>query len=329
MLKFKSKQIINVAAISLVLIASNHFNTTADAVGKYTLNNGKLITTKTGNIVKGTVLYKEKLYKNGVKATAVYKGAYYSKGIKKVSTGLYKNKYYINGRLGKGILKYKSLYYKDGVLATGTYVYKGSEEAFEKGLKVKVKMLQIKAINSKEIKLTFNKSIDERTITATNFEINSGNEPHSAVHAYKTKLSANKQAVVLKFSEDLLGKYSINMKGQLKTLNGEKLKKLNTEIVVSDMVAPIFEKYKKVDADTYFFYFSENLLDIGSIVVIQQNGIVLSDKDATVAKVDKNIRIVFSKKIKRNQQITVLFSGQEDFSHNISNKMETVKIPLD
>lgn len=77
----------------------------------YKISKGKLVNAKTGKVVKGTVVYKKKLYKNGV--------------LKKGTT-LYKKMLYVDGKIKSGIVQYKGIFYKKGVkVAAGKkFVYK-------------------------------------------------------------------------------------------------------------------------------------------------------------------------------------------------------------
>lgn len=132
---------------------------------------GKLISLKTGRIVKGTVSYKGKVYKNGKKAsgiinrtffkngkkaTGVYKSIYYKNGV--IGTGTYKGVLYLKGKKANGLVK--GIYYKAGKKATGVYkntyyqngkkgtgIYKGKYYELGKALtdeKLNSKLLSVK-----------------------------------------------------------------------------------------------------------------------------------------------------------------------------------------
>ncbi|MGE7622038.1 hypothetical protein ACQKMD_02935 [Viridibacillus sp. NPDC096237] len=89
----------------------------ASAATNYKISNGILVFKATKKVVKGTVTYKGKVYKNGELFTGTKGNTYYKNG--KKATGIYKGRYYLKGKIYSGIAN--SIYYKNGSKATGTY----------------------------------------------------------------------------------------------------------------------------------------------------------------------------------------------------------------
>jgi hypothetical protein len=83
----------------------------------YQVKNGKLVSAKTGKIVRGYKVYKSILYKNGKKYTGSYKNYRYKSG--KKLTGSYNGYLYKNGTKLTGT--YNGYLYKNGKKLTGAY----------------------------------------------------------------------------------------------------------------------------------------------------------------------------------------------------------------
>ena len=81
------------------------------------LKSGKLVSKKTGKVVKGHVRYKAKVYYNGKLFTGVKDHTYYKKG--STASGTYKAKIYRKGAPYTGVIR--DVYYKKGVASSGTY----------------------------------------------------------------------------------------------------------------------------------------------------------------------------------------------------------------
>ncbi|MBK3497132.1 hypothetical protein JFL43_20310 [Viridibacillus sp. YIM B01967] len=167
------------------------------------VSKGKLVTAKTGKVVKGYKTYKSVLYKDGKKfsgvykntyyktgkkATALYKGTYYKSG--KKGTGLYKNVYYKNGKKGDGFYgtgsakkwyqdgklltglgKNSGKYYIKGKLANGILTYKGVEKLYKDGVVVVTVVDAAKAINNTTVEVTFASAQKASDISAGRFVI--------------------------------------------------------------------------------------------------------------------------------------------------------------
>ncbi|WP_010286948.1 hypothetical protein [Kurthia massiliensis] len=111
---------------------------TVSAAEKYVVKKGKLVNAKTGKTVKGYVVYKGKLYKNGKKNKGyalVGKGSslklYYNTSLKKGYKTASNAKYlFKDGKLVKGFKQAgkNQRLYKNGVLTTGYKVYQAKDE---------------------------------------------------------------------------------------------------------------------------------------------------------------------------------------------------------
>lgn len=82
----------------------------------YKIKSGKLVNSKTGKVVKSTIIYKKKLYKNGVltKGSVVYKNNLYKNSVLAKGTILYKSTLYVNGKIKSGTVKYNNKFYRKG-----------------------------------------------------------------------------------------------------------------------------------------------------------------------------------------------------------------------
>lgn len=127
-----------VATTTAIVIAASTISTVnVQAAEKYEVKKSKLVHVKTGNVVKGYVVYKGKLYKGGNlnKGYAVVgKGStlklYYNATLKKGYQTTANHKYYFkDGSLVKGLKKVGTLFYNNGTLASGVI----SGVTYEKG----------------------------------------------------------------------------------------------------------------------------------------------------------------------------------------------------
>lgn len=140
------KIILTTMMTAVALSAVTPSSIPASAATKVKVKSGKLVNASTGKVVKGTIVYKKRLYKNGVLAKGTilhknilyvngkvksgvvpYKKKFYKKGklIGKNMYFLYKDKLYVNNKIAKGEKLYRvygmDYYYKNGVLSDGTY----------------------------------------------------------------------------------------------------------------------------------------------------------------------------------------------------------------
>ncbi|WP_397537220.1 Ig-like domain-containing protein [Rummeliibacillus pycnus] len=326
--------------------------TTGTYAGAYYVNGVKKVTTGT---------YAGAYYVNGVKkvTTGTYNNAYYVKGVKKVTTGTYNKAYYVKGKKAVATGLYQSKYYVDGVLNVGLALFEGKlydgaeqnkglkefkgktyfnadlandtykdangvEKAYENGVEVGAKVKSVEAINGAQIKVTFNKSIDEDTISNITVAPVGG----SAISSGLTlKLSEDKKSVVITNATAFTtGEYTVKVTDSVKTTAGDKVEASTKLIKVEDKVAPTYVGFTKENASTFLFNFSEPINDLGSVVVKKADGTVIPTTDATVTKDGSTIKIVLSSNVEAGKDITVSFAGQTDFATNILETPFTVTV---
>lgn len=155
-------------------------------------------TYKDGKRVEGE--YKGKVYKNGKLFTGLYKDVLYTKGEKETGLDLYQDKLYKDGvlnvglalhegklykdaDLNKGLVKHEDKWYNDAEIADGTYDDNGVERAIENGVEVGAKVKSVEAINAKEVKVTFNKTVKAATVEAADFTVTKNNGTPVAISA--------------------------------------------------------------------------------------------------------------------------------------------------
>lgn len=127
---------------------------------------------------------------------------------------LFEDQLYNGSTLNEGLTLFavdgQDFYYNDGDLAEGLFEAEGKEEAFEKGIKQPAKVLDIEVANSKQVKVTFNKSIDEKTLTQETLKVvEAKNAVKPIVLNYK--LSTDKQVATITFSNVLAGETKVQV----------------------------------------------------------------------------------------------------------------------
>ena len=112
------KLIVGLAATALFVTMSSEAEAVIKKASKQTtIKSSKLVSTKTGRVLKGYVQYKSKIYYNGKSFTGVKAGIYYKKGV--TASGTYKAKIYRKGAPYTGVIR--DVYYKKGIASSGTY----------------------------------------------------------------------------------------------------------------------------------------------------------------------------------------------------------------
>ncbi|WP_146549752.1 hypothetical protein [Rummeliibacillus suwonensis] len=225
----------------------------------YTYYNGKRVEGEykakvytNGKLVTG--LYKEKLYNKGVLETGLdlYKEKLYKDGVLNVGYALKDGKLYKDADLNKGLEKYEDKYYYDADLADGTYDDNGVEKAFENGVEVGAKVKSVEAINAKQVKVTFNKSIDEDTVLDSNSKLVAGTITfkESASNSTATVTAANATGeftdaktlvITLGTGEIFDGAYTLSATKAVKTTGKESIEEFSKAFSISDKVAPTVE----------------------------------------------------------------------------------------
>ncbi|MEK5483922.1 Ig-like domain-containing protein [Viridibacillus sp. FSL R5-0888] len=326
-------------------------NKTYYKAGKKATGTYKNVYYKSGKAYTGVV--NKTYYKAGKKATGLYKGVYYKTG--KAATGIYKDQLYVSGNLNKGLTVYKDQLYKDAVLnkglalfkdqlykdavlnkglekfedkfyfdaaiADGTYLDANNvERAFEKGVEVGAKVKAVEAINAKEIKVTFNRSIDASTVIGASealANISIAKVGTADETGLKAKLSEDKKTVTITSETTFNGEYTVKVTDAVKTTTGDKVETSTKIIKAEDKVAPTYVNYTKENASTFVFNFSEPINDKGSIVFKNADGTILSVPASDVTVKGSSIKVVLPSNVEANKNITVSFTGLTDFATNI------------
>ncbi|WP_102693029.1 hypothetical protein [Rummeliibacillus pycnus] len=300
--------------------------------GAYYVKGVKKVTTGT---------YAGAYYVKGIKkvATGTYAGAYYVKGIKKVTTGTYENAYYVKGKKVVDTGLYKDKFYKDGVLNVGlalfnekyyfdadlandTYLDNGVEKAFEGGLVVGPKVKSLETVNAKQIKITFNRSIDASTIIGEANRLKNitvTKVGSSTLTDLTAEVSADKKSVIITASSGTIfsGSYAVEVTDQVETTTKEKFA-ANTQIVrVDDKTAPTYVDFTKQNASTFVFNFSEPINDLGLIVLKYTDGSSIQVPADNITIEGSSIKIVLPSTVTAGKDIKVAFTGLTDYATNI------------
>ncbi len=133
---------------------------------------------KDSSLNKGLALFEEKLYKDSSlnKGLALFEDKLYKDSSLNKGLALFEDKLYKDSSLNKGLEKYEEKFYFDGELANGTYEHEGKEIAIEKGIEVGAKVKSVEAINGKQLKVTFNKKVDQTSAqTVGNYTFDDAN----------------------------------------------------------------------------------------------------------------------------------------------------------
>ncbi|MGG0662653.1 Ig-like domain-containing protein [Viridibacillus arvi] len=325
-------------------------NKTYYKAGKKATGTYKNVYYKSGKAYTGVV--NKTYYKAGKKATGLYKGVYYKTG--KAATGIFEGQLYISGNLSKGLELYKDQLYKDASLNKGlalfkdqlykdavlnkglvkfedkfyfdaaiandTHLVEGVERAFENGVEVGAKVKAVEAINAKEIKVTFNKSIDTSTVIGASEaleNISIAKVGTADENGLKAKLSEDKKTVTITSATTFNGEYTVKVTDSVKTTAGDKVEASTKIIKAEDKVAPTYVNYTKENASTFVFNFSEPINDKGSIVFKNADGTILSVPASDVTVAGSSIKVVLPSNVEVNKNITVSFTGLTDFATNI------------
>ncbi|MBO2535674.1 Ig-like domain-containing protein [Rummeliibacillus suwonensis] len=180
--------------------------------------------------------------------------------------------------------------------------------------------MSVEAINGTQLKVTFNKSIDESTVVGTADALQNitvAKVGAAAETGLTAELSDDKKSLTITSSSVLNGEYNVSVTDSVKTTAGDKVEASTKLIKVEDKVAPTYVGFTKENASTFLFNFSEPINDIGSVVVKKADGTVIPAADATVTKEGSTIKLVLSTNVEAGKDITVSFAGQTDAATNI------------
>ncbi|WP_397537117.1 hypothetical protein [Rummeliibacillus pycnus] len=289
--------------------------TTGTYAGAYYLNGVKKITTGT---------YSGAYYVKGVKkvTTGTYENAYYVKGKKVVDTGLYEDKFYKDGVLNVGLALFNEKYYFDADLANDTYLDNEVEKAFEGGLVVGPKVKSLEAMNAKQIKITFNRSVDASTIigasnTLKNITVTKVGS--TTLPDLTAELSTDKKSVIITAGSGSIftGSNVVEVTDKVETTTKEKFA-ANTQIVkVDDKTAPTYVDFTKQNASTFVFNFSEPINDKGFVALKYADGSSIQVPSDNITVEGSSIKVVLPSTVVAGKDIKVSFTGLTDFATNI------------
>ncbi|RIJ69385.1 hypothetical protein D1606_01065 [Rummeliibacillus sp. POC4] len=315
--------------------------TTGTYAGAYYVNGVKKV--KTGT-------YADAYYVNGVKKveTGTYAGAYYVNGVKKVETGTYENAYYVKGKKVVETGLYKDQFYKDGVLNVGlaffddkyyfnatlandTYLDNGVEKAFENGQVVDPKVKSVESLNAKQIKITFNRSVDASTIIGeenTLKNINITKVGSVASTGLTAELSEDKKSLIItaESGSTFSGSYVVEVTDQVKTTTNEKFTADSQIIKAEDKVAPTYVNFTKENATTFAFNFSEPINDKGFVVLKYADGTSIQVPSENITVEGSSIKVVLPSTVSTGKDVVVSFTGLTDFGANILETPFSVSI---
>ncbi|MBK3494792.1 hypothetical protein JFL43_07955 [Viridibacillus sp. YIM B01967] len=209
---------------------------------------------KDASLNKGLVIFKDQLYKDASlnKGLVIFKDQLYKDAALNKGLVIFQGQLYKDATLNKGLEKFEDKFYFDAALANDTYTVEGVERAFENGVEVGAKVKAVEAINAKQVKVTFNKSINEDTVLDSSSKLVAGsinfNESASNTTAAVTAANAtgeftdaNTLVITLGTGEIFDGAYTVSATKAVKTTGKESIEEFSKAFSVSDKVAPTVE----------------------------------------------------------------------------------------
>ncbi|WP_299514182.1 hypothetical protein [uncultured Rummeliibacillus sp.] len=298
--------------------------TTGTYAGAYYVNGVKKV--KTGT-------YAGAYYVNGIKKveTGTFENAYYVKGKKVVETGLYKGQLYKDGVLNVGLALFNDKYYFNATLANDTYLDNGVEKAFENGQVVAPKVKSVESLNAKQIKVTFNRSVDASTIIGEDSALKNisitkvGSVASTGLTA---QLSEDKRSLIITAESGSIfsGSYVAEVSNQVKTTTNEKFTADSQIIKADDKVAPTYVNFTKENATTFAFNFSEPINDKGFVALKYADGTSIQVPSDNITVEGSSIKVILPSTVSTGKDIVVSFTGLTDFGANILETPFSVSI---
>ena len=306
-----------------------------------------------GKLNKGYKLYNENLYKDAVLNTELalfegklYDGAKLNEGHKIFKDELYngselnkelalfEGKLYDGAKLNEGIKKFEDKWYNNAELADGTFTDEGVEKAFENGVEVGAKVKSVEAINAKQVKVTFNKTVDASTLVSntTTGALVSGavsisrtipalapNTDQNIAAAITGKVSEDGRSIVLTLgnNEYLEGTYAVTVSDKVEAKDGSALKAFAGTISVEDKVAPTVEKVEfNPSTGNIEFTVSE---PIATPDVLRINGTPVPASDITPVTGSNNTKFTVAKpaSVTAGSTASIYLAGAKDYAGNI------------
>ena len=177
---------------------------------------------------------------------------------------------------------------------------------------------EVKAINAKELTITFNKAIKKDTIINSNDElINSTltavGSATALVGPLKASLSEDGKTVTVTATTAFKGQYAVTVQDAVKTVEEKAVKAYSAIVTAEDSVRPMVESVTYSNFQTAVIKFSEPLKDLGGISAnnssIQFGSLSTDGKSVTVNLADANV------KADTDYKVTII--GAKDFSDNL------------
>ncbi|MFG3612774.1 hypothetical protein [Rummeliibacillus stabekisii] len=277
---------------------------------------------KDSSLNKGLALFEDKLYKDSslneglaLFEDKLYKGSSLNEGLV-----LFEGKLYKDSSLNKGLEKYEEKFYFDADLADGTYEYEGKEIAVEKGIEVGAKVKSVEAINGAQIKVAFNKSIDEDTVSSSTIKVEGVDSASVGTLSYK--LSDDKKSVTISSTTAFAGEYTVKVTDSVKTVAEEKVTPLTKVVKVEDKTAPEVAQttaVAKESTKTLKVKFNEPLKENSSVIAY------VNGEAATATVSGDTVTLTAATAIKAGETATIKLTNVQDLAGNYTatNPLET------
>ncbi|WP_294750043.1 Ig-like domain-containing protein [uncultured Exiguobacterium sp.] len=220
-------------------------------------------------------------------------------------------------------LKDGKLTAKSGVLPAGTHAFAvqvGDVVSPAKDFVIEAPMVkEVKAINAKQLQVTFSKAIDASTVldeenALKNIKVTKvGNEDSTGL---KGQLSEDKKSLVITASSDEVfnGSYVVNVSDSVKTVTGLKVAAFSELVKAEDKVAPTFVSASAVAKTTtkkVAVKFDEPVVADGVIAYV--NGAVAI---VGVGSSSNELEITASQDLKAGEALTIRLTNVKDFAGN-------------
>ena len=284
-----------------------------------------------GKLNKGYKLYKEDLYKDAVLNTelALFEGKLYDGAKQNDKLVIFDGKLYDGVKVNEGIKEFDGKWYNDAELANGTFTIEGKEVAIEKGIEVGAKVASVEAVSATQIKVTFNKSVDAKTVNDENGDIIAANIKFTKLHTTSEAVVATAAVVegkTVTYTVDKapVGEYTVEI-DKLKTTGKEDIARFAKVVSFeADTKAPTLTGVKQVNANVSTVKFSESLKTEGTVTYTTVDGKVVTDvskgslkSNGTEVDFDLTNAKVDGAALKEGQEVVVKFVGAQDQAGNL------------
>ncbi|WP_321282687.1 Ig-like domain-containing protein [Exiguobacterium profundum] len=177
---------------------------------------------------------------------------------------------------------------------------------------------EVKAINAKELTITFNKAIKKDTIINSNNELINASltavgSATALVGPLKASLSEDGQTVTVTATTAFKGQYAVTVQDAVKSVNEKAVKAYSAIVNAEDTVRPMVESVTYSNYQTAVIKFSEPLKSLGTISAnnadIQFGSLSADGKSVTVDLANANV------KADTDYKVTII--GGKDFNDNL------------